>query len=175
MGFEEVKKFKYKFKRISSINIELIEEFSCGLEELDKKLIQMKENDEKKWYLRGYERAIREMKRSEERIREMRINRICPSVIADGMPHASGGSDLSGYAARLDEEERKYQKARYLRIKRCQEISDKIERLVDEDEKDVLFFRYIKLMKWEDIAVKMGFSWQHIHKIHANALKHFQI
>ena len=111
MGFEEVKKFKYKFKRISSINIELIEEFSCGLEELDKKLIQMKENDEKKWYLRGYERAIREMKRSEERIREMRINRICPSVIADGMPHASGGSDLSGYAARLDEEERKYQKA----------------------------------------------------------------
>lgn len=46
MGFEEVKKFKYKFKRISSINIELIEEFSCGLEELDKKLIQMKENDE---------------------------------------------------------------------------------------------------------------------------------
>ena len=46
MGFEEVKKFKYKFKRISSINIELIEEFSCGLEELDKKLIRMKENDE---------------------------------------------------------------------------------------------------------------------------------
>ena len=46
MGFEEVKKFKYKFKRISSINIELIEEFSCGLEELDKKLIQMKENYE---------------------------------------------------------------------------------------------------------------------------------
>lgn len=134
---------------------------------------QMKENDEKKWYLRGYERAIRDMKRSEERIREMRINRICPSVIADGMPHASGGSDLSGYAARLDEEERKYQKARYLRIKRCKEISDKIERLVDEDEKDVLFYRYIKLMKWEDIAVQLGFSWQHTHKIHARALKNF--
>ena len=134
---------------------------------------QMKENDEKKWYLRGYERAIREMKRSDERILEMLINRICPSVIADGMPHASGGSDLSGYAARLDEEERKYQKARYLRIKRCKEISDKIERLVDEDEKDVLFFRYIKLMKWEDIAVQLGFSWQHTHKIHARALKNF--
>mgnify|MGYP001774015215 FL=1 len=136
---------------------------------------QMKENDEKKWYLRGYERAIRDMKRSEERIREMRINRICPSVIADGMPHASGGSDLSGYAARLDEEERKYQKARYLRIKRCQEISDKIERLVDEDEKDVLFYRYIKLMKWEDICVEMGFSWNGIHKVHSRALKHFII
>lgn len=136
---------------------------------------QMKENDEKKWYLRGYERAIREMKRSEERIREMRINRICPSVIADGMPHASGGSDLSGYAARLDEEERKYQKARYLRIKRCQEISDKIERLADEDEKDVLFYRYIKLMKWEDICVEMRYSWKWVHKIHARALEHFSM
>lgn len=134
---------------------------------------KMTENDEKKWYLKGYERAIREMKRSEERIREMRMNRICPAVIADGMPHASGGSDLSGYAARLDEEERKYQKARYLRIKRCQEISDKIERLADEDEKDVLFYRYIKLMKWEDICVEMHYSWKWIHKIHARALEHF--
>lgn len=136
---------------------------------------QMTENDEKKWYLKGYERAIREMKRSEERIREMRMNRICPAVIADGMPHASGGSDLSGYAARLDEEERKYRKARYLRIKRCQEISDKIERLVDEDEKDILFYRYIKLMKWEDICLKMNHSWQHVHRIHSKALNNFKM
>ena len=136
---------------------------------------QMKENDEKKWYLKGYERAIREMKRSEERIREMRMNRICPSVIADGMPHASGGSDLSGYAARLDEEERKYRKARYLRIKRCQEISDKIEYLADEDEKDVLFYRYIKLLKWEDICIKLNHSWQHVHRIHSKALNNFKM
>lgn len=136
---------------------------------------QMKENEEKKWYLKGYERAIREMKRSEERIREIRINRICPAIIADGMPHASGGSDLSGYAAMLDDEEQKYRKARYLRIKRCQEISDKIERLENEDEKDVLFYRYIKLMKWEDIAVELGFSWQYVHKIHARGLKNFMV
>lgn len=136
---------------------------------------QMKENEKKKWYLKGYERAIREMKRSEERIREIRINRICPAVIADGMPHASGGSDLSGYAAMLDDEEQKYRKARYLRIKRCQEISDKIERLENEDEKDVLFYRYIKLMKWEDIAVELGFSWQHVHKIHARGLNNFVV
>lgn len=46
MGFEEVKNFKYKFKRISSVDIELIEEFSCGSPELDKKLLQMKDNDD---------------------------------------------------------------------------------------------------------------------------------
>ena len=127
---------------------------------------EMTENEKKKWYLRGYERAVRQMQRSELRIRELRLNSICPAVIADGMPHASGVSD---------QEERKYMNARYLRGKLCREIMDRIERLPNEDEKDVLAFRYIKLMKWEDIAVKMGFSWQHIHKIHANALKHFQI
>lgn len=136
---------------------------------------QMTENEKKKWHLRGYERAVRQMQRSELRIRELRLNRICPAVIANGMPHASGGGDLSEFAAELDREERKYMKARYLRIKLCREIMDKIERLPNEDEKDVLAFRYIKLMKWEDIAVKMGFSWQHTHRIHDNALKHFQI
>lgn len=46
MGLEEVKQFKYKFKRISSVNIELIEDFSCGSTELDKKLFQMKDKDD---------------------------------------------------------------------------------------------------------------------------------
>ena len=70
----------------------------------------------------------------------------------------------------LDEEERRYMKSRYHRIKLCREITDKIERMDNEDEKDVLMYRYIRLMKWEDIAVKMEYSWQHLHKIHARAL-----
>ncbi len=136
---------------------------------------EMTENEKKKWYLRGYERAIRQMQRSELRIRELRLNRICPAVIADRMPHASGGSDLSDFAAELDREERKYMKARYLRVKLCREIMDKIERLPNEDEKDVLAFRYIKLMKWEDICVEMGFSWKQVHRIHSKALTDFKM
>ena len=136
---------------------------------------EMTENEKKKWYLRGYERAVRQMQRSELRIRELRLNQICPAVIADGMPHASGGSDLSDFAAAMDEERRKYLKARYLRVKLCQEIMDKIERLPNEDEKDVLAFRYIKLMKWEDICVEMGFSWKQVHRIHSKALTDFKM
>lgn len=37
---------------------------------------EMTENEKKKWYLRGYERAVRQMQRSELRIRELRLNRI---------------------------------------------------------------------------------------------------
>ena len=134
---------------------------------------EMTENEKKKEYLWGYKRAIRQMERHALRIRELQLNQICPAVIADGMPHASGGSDLSDFAAAMDEERRKYLKARYLRVKLCREIMDKIERLPNEDEKDVLAFRYIKLMKWEDICVEMGFSWNGIHKLHSRALNHF--
>ena len=83
--------------------------------------------------------------------------------------------DRSGYAALLDQEERRYLKARYRRIKLCKEITDKIERLEDEDEKDVLMFRYIGRMKWEDICVRMGFSWKQVHRIHSKALTNFKM
>lgn len=129
----------------------------------------------KKEYLRGYEKAKRQMERSELKIREMRLNRICPPVVNDGMPHASSQNDLSGYAALLDQEEKRYMRYRYLRIMKCKEITDRIEQLSDEDEKDVLMYRYIKLMKWEDICVKIGRSWRHTHRVHSQALKNFKM
>lgn len=134
---------------------------------------EQKENERKKEYLQGYKTAVCQMRRSELKIQEMRLNKVCPSVINDGMPHAHNNNDLSSYAALLDQEEKRYMKYRYRRIKKCKEITDRIERLIDEDEKDILMYRYIKLMKWEDICVKMGFSRMWIYKLHGNALKHF--
>lgn len=133
------------------------------------------EIEQKKEYLKGYEKAVRQMERSELRIREMRLNRICPPVINDGMPHSLNQGDLSGYAALLEQEEKRYMRYRYQRIQKCKEITDRIERLPDEDEKDVLMYRYIKLMKWEDIAVKMGLSERQVHRTHSRALKNFKM
>lgn len=133
------------------------------------------ENEKKKEYLKSYEKAVRQVQRSEHIIMEIRLNKICPSVVVDDMPHAASQNDLSGYAALLDQEERKYMKYRYRRVKLCKEIKDKIERLVNEDEKDILTYRYIKLMKWEDICVRMEYSWQHIHRIHGKALDNFKM
>lgn len=136
---------------------------------------EISEIEKKKEYLKGYEKAVRQMERSELRIKEIRLNRVCPSVINDGMPHVSSQNDLSGYAALLEQEERRYLKYRYQRIVMCREITDRIERLSSEDEKDVLMYRYIRLMKWEDICVKMGFSWKWIHKLHSKSLNNFKI
>lgn len=136
---------------------------------------QLAEIEQKKEYLKGYGKIVRQMERSELKIREMRLNKMCPSVINDGMPHASNQTDLSGYAALLDQEEKRYMKYRYQRIKKCKEITDRIEQLSDEDEKDVLMYRYIKLMKWEDICVKMELSARQVHRTHSRALKNFKM
>lgn len=133
------------------------------------------ENDKKKEYLWSYQREKRKLQRLEEELAELRLDKMCPSVIQDGMPHASGGSDLSGYAARVDALERKILKARYKRIRKFKEIRDRIERLESENEKDVLVYRYIRGMKWEEIAVKMQYTYRNITKIHGRALSNFEI
>ena len=137
--------------------------------------LELTEIEKKKEYLRGYEKAIRQMERSELRIKEIRLNKICPSVINDGMPHCPSPNDLSGYAALLEQEEKKHMKHRYQRIQKCKEIMDRIELLSDENEKDVLIYRYIKLMKWEDIRVRMKFSLNQTRRIHIRALNNFRI
>lgn len=135
---------------------------------------RQKENEQKKEYLLGYQRASRQLIRLQEELYELRMNKISPSVVTDGMPHASGGNDMSGYAAKVDELERKIKKARYRRLCKFKEIRDHIEKMDDENEKDVLMYRYIRGMKWEEIAMTLGYSWKHMHRIHRNALEHFK-
>ena len=60
-------------------------------------------NEEKKQYLRRYQAAKRRAKMIQEEIEELRSSKTSPVGLGDGMPHGSGTSDLSGYAARLDE------------------------------------------------------------------------
>ncbi len=129
----------------------------------------------KKEYLKSYEKAVRQMERSKLRLEEIHLSRVIPPVVNDGMPHAHNNSDLSSYAVLVDKAEKEYMKRRYQRVKMCKEISDRIERLENEDEKDILMYRYIKLLKWIDICEKMGFSLKWVHKVHNRALDHLII
>ena len=142
------------------------------MEEVKKK--EKTENEIKKEYLLGFQKISRQLARLENELAEIRLNKYCPSCISDGIPHASGCSDLSSYMAKVDELEKKILKKKYHRLQKQQEIRNRIERMEDENEKDVLTYRYLGGMKWEDIAVKMGYTWQHIHRIHSSALKNFK-
>ena len=135
------------------------------------------ENEKKKEYLRSYLVHVRRIRRINAEIEELRTMKMSPSVKEnDGMPHGSGGQgDLSSYAANLDEMIQELINERYWRIKTYQQIARQIKRLRSENEKDVLFYRYIKGLDWWDIAEKMRYSERQVHRFHGKALIHFEL
>lgn len=133
------------------------------------------ENEQKKEYLKGYRGHVRRINRIETELAELRAMRSSMSASNDGMPHGSGQSDLSGYAAELDRLERILIKERYERIKTYKDIAIRIKRLKSENEKDVLFYRYIAGLAWWEIAEKMNYTERWVLKIHGKALAHFQL
>ncbi|WP_346663241.1 hypothetical protein [uncultured Merdimonas sp.] len=135
------------------------------------------ENEKKKEYLRSYLVHVRRIRRINAEIEELRTMKMNPSAKDnDGMPHGSGGQgDLSEYAADLDQMIQELIDERYLRIKTYQQIAGQIKKLRSENEKDVLFYRYIKGLDWWEIAEKMKYSQRHITRLHGKALAHFEL
>lgn len=133
------------------------------------------ENERKKEYLKSYQRAIRREKEIEDEIRQLRLDKMFPSVVNDGMPRGTTQSDLSGYAALLDEQISKLIRERYERAKIRADIENSIRAMSNEDEQSVLRLRYIKGLKWEEIAVEMKYSYMQTHRIHSRALINFQM
>lgn len=136
---------------------------------------QMTENEQKKAYLRGYQAHVRRIRRIESELAELRSMRASMTVNNDGMPHGSGQSDLSGYAAELDKLERDLVHERYQRVREYKEIVRRIKALRSENELDVLFYRYIAGLDWWEIAEKMHYSERWILKLHGKALAHFEM
>lgn len=134
------------------------------------------DNEKKKKYLSSYLNTARRINRIEEELAEIKLMKICPSMNNDGMPHGSSGAgDLSGYASQLDTLESQLLTERYNRIRIYTEIRDRIEEMADGNEKDVLFYRYIKGMAWWEIAEKMRYTDRWVLKLHGKALAHFKI
>jgi DNA-directed RNA polymerase specialized sigma subunit len=133
------------------------------------------ENDIKKEYLSRYIRATRREKRILEEIQRLREDKMFPSMVNDGMPKGNKKSDLSEFAALIDEEIEKLKRERLEKVRAYSDISKKIKAVENDNEREVLELRYIKGMKWEEICLEMSYSWQHIHRIHSKALENFKM
>ncbi len=55
------------------------------------------------------------------------------------------------------------------------EIMMCIEKIEKQEYKRLLELRYIKCMKWEEIAVNMGYNYRWILKLHSKALKNLKV
>lgn len=133
------------------------------------------ENEKKKEYLKRYHSAVLAEKAIQQEIDELRMDKMYPMLIQDGMPHGSSCGDLSEYAAQLDGllADLKEQMEKRISIRR--EITQKIEQMQDETEKMVLRLRYIHWLRWEQIAERMGYGWTQVHRIHGRALTNFKM
>lgn len=133
------------------------------------------ENEKKKEYLKSYRRAVKREQDILEEIQRLRLDKMFPSVVNDGMPHGSSHSDLSDYMAIMDEQIELLKEERLEKVRCYQRIERQIRQMENEDEQEVLRLRYIKGLKWEEVAVKMDYSWRQIHRIHSSALISFKI
>lgn len=98
-----------------------------------------------------------------------------PSVQNDGMPRGNQTSDLSGYAAKLDELLNEMEHQRLDAVLLYQEIQQQVHILEHETEREVLRRRYLLGQNWEKIAVEMNYNYRTVLKIHGKALNNFQI
>ena len=133
------------------------------------------ENEKKKEYLRGYQKSLKREQDILDEIQELRADKMFPSIVNDGMPHGSIQTDLSAYAATLDEMIEELKQERLKRAKLRWKIVRDIRALENEDEQKVLRLRYIKRMKWEEIATEMGYTYRRALQIHGKALRNFKI
>ena len=140
-----------------------------------KEITIQEENEQKKEYLKSYRRAIKREQDILDEIQRLRLDKMFPSVVNDGMPHGSSHSDLSDYAAILDEQIDLLKEERLEKVRYYQKIERQISQMENEDEQEVLRLRYILGMKWEEVAVKMDYSWRQIHRIHSAALLNLKI
>lgn len=132
-------------------------------------------NEEKKQYLCRYQTAKRRVGMIQEEIEELRSSKTSPVGLGDGMPHGSGTSDLSGYAARLDELLRELEAEKEMQMVTYREIRQQIGMVPDPTEQEILSRRYLIGQSWEKIAVEMGYSYRNITRVHGYALKHFEL
>ena len=127
--------------------------------------------------LMRYQWARREAKDIEVRMAELRLKYACPSAIKySDMPTAHNANhDLSDYAAKLDKLEQmlinKYSQCMGIEV----DIYMRIDKMEKQSERELLRYRYIDNMTWEQIASRMDYDVRHIYRLHGCALQHFPI
>lgn len=98
------------------------------------------------------------------------IHSIKASTITD-MPtsHTSDHDKIANSIIRVDELKRLYGEKINKLIEDRKRIEQEIEQL-EPLERMLIRYRYFDNMKWEEVAVKIGYSWAQMHRLHARIL-----
>lgn len=123
-------------------------------------------------YLLRYRAEKKKIRRLAEQIEELRESKASArSVNIDPMPKGSGGSDLSAYAAKLDELERELLEQQKSAGLFLLDTIRAVNGLEAEREREILTLYYIRGFRWEEICTACGYSWRQVFRIRNRAVK----
>ena len=132
----------------------------------------MEKAEVKKWlklygfYLRRGDATLEEIERQRSRAEKV-------TTSYSFAPGGSGTGDRVGQGAVTIIDMQKSFEGDYAMAQRyLQEIRWCIDTVVEDyNQRNVLTFRYIYLYRWEEVAYRLHYSWQGVHKVHNNALQ----
>lgn len=93
------------------------------------------------------------------------------SPIIDGMPkQMSNGSSIESLIVKYAELENNY-KAKLFEIAEEQMKIEEAINSLEPIERTLIRYRYIEHLKWEEVCIKINYSWKQTHRIHNVALQ----
>ena len=128
-----------------------------------------------KEYLLQYQHIQREREDIDRRMAQVRLKYAAPSAINySDMPKAHNSNhDLSDYVAKMDELT-DYMISKYTRLRGIEiDIYMRVDRMENQQERELLRYRYIDGMTWTQVADAMLTTERNVYFIHGRALQHF--
>lgn len=128
-----------------------------------------------KEYLLQYRVVQREIEDLDYRMAQLRLKYAAPSAINySDMPKAHNSEhDLSDYVAKMDEMT-DYMISKYTRLRGVEvDIYLRLDRMENQDERELLRYRYIDGLTWVQIADRLHTVERNVYFIHGRALRNF--
>lgn len=123
--------------------------------------------------LRNYRFLRKELTQIDDQIRELRAEMTSPkSQQLTGMPGGGHRNDspTESYIVRLCALEDLYARKRAAIADEMRAVEEALEPL-ESIERQLMRARYLDGLRWEEVCVVIGYSWQQTHRIHAAALR----
>ena len=122
-------------------------------------------------FLKEHITKLNEVKGLEFEIQQM--YQTLKSPVITGMPSGSPTSNdkIGNILWKIQEKEIRYLAKLDIILNEEKDIEKVIDSLKDSRERTVMRYRYISGLEWEEVCVKSHYSWQHTHRLHADALK----
>ena len=131
-----------------------------------------------KEYLQQIYMIHRKVKRLEEQREQLRadlysIGSPAGKMDADKVQTSLSGDNMLRLVAKVDKIERDIVREVNALLDVRAKIIKQIERMPNDNQKDVLTKRYVNFKRWEHIAVDMNMTVRHVYRIHGEALQTF--